>query len=71
MVMVCSSATLTSCRRGHTLFVKAGVERTDTGMEAVKPDSCCSWQSHFERVDANVGDESMKSRSVFQPLHIP
>jgi len=31
-------ATLTGCSGGHTPFVQAGVETSDTGAEAVKPD---------------------------------
>jgi len=33
-------STLTSCRRGHTLFVQVGAETSDTGAEAVEPDPC-------------------------------
>jgi len=33
-------ATLTGRRGGHTPFVQAGVETSDTGAEAVKPDPC-------------------------------
>jgi len=35
---------------------------SDTGAQAVKPDSCCSWKGHSTRVGAGVGDESMESR---------
>jgi len=38
-------ATLTGRRGGHTPFVQAGVETTDTGTEAVKPDPGSSWAS--------------------------
>jgi len=31
-------ATLTDRRRGHTSFVQAGAETSNTGVEAVKPD---------------------------------
>jgi len=41
-------ATLTSRRRGHTLFVQAGAETSDTGAEAVEPDPCSSWESSQE-----------------------
>jgi len=37
-------ATLTGCRGGHTPFVQAGEETSDTGVEAVKPDPRCSWE---------------------------
>jgi len=34
--------TLTGSRGGHSPFVQAGVETSDTGAEAVKPDPGCS-----------------------------
>ena len=39
-------ATLTGRRGGHTPFVQAGAETSDTGAEAVKPDSGSSWEGH-------------------------
>jgi len=42
-------ATLTSCRRGHTRLVGAGEKTSDTGVEAVKRNPCCSWQGHSRR----------------------
>ena len=39
-------ATLTSRRGGHTPFVQAGAETTDTGAEAVEPDPGSSWEGH-------------------------
>jgi len=33
-------ATLTHHRRDHTPFVKVGVETSDTGVKAIKPDPC-------------------------------
>jgi len=39
-------ATLTGCKGGHTLFVLAGAEASDTGAEVVKLDSHCSWEGH-------------------------
>ena len=39
-------ATLTGRRGGHTQFVQAGAEMSDTGAEAVKPDPGSSWESH-------------------------
>jgi len=38
-------ATLTGRRGGHTPFVQAGVETSNTGAEAVKPDPG-SWEGH-------------------------
>jgi len=35
--------TLTGRRGGHTPFVQEGVETSDTGAEAVKPDPRSSW----------------------------
>jgi len=43
-------AILTGRRGGHSPFVQAGVETSDTGAEAVKPDPHCSWESHSRRV---------------------
>jgi len=39
-------ATLTGRRGGHTSFVQAGVETSNTGAQAVKPDSGSSWEGH-------------------------
>ena len=39
-------ATLTGRRGGHTPFVRAGAETSDTGAEAVKPDPGSSWEDH-------------------------
>jgi len=62
-------ATFTGCRgsQGHTLFVQAGAERSDTGTKAVEPDPGCSRKSHSRRVSAGVGVESAESHSVVQP----
>jgi len=38
--------TLTDSRGGHTPFVQAGAEMSDTGEEAVKPDPGSSWEGH-------------------------
>jgi len=38
--------TLTGRRGGHTPFVQAGAETSDTGAEAVKPDPSSSWVGH-------------------------
>jgi len=64
-------ATFTRRRKGHTPYVLAGAEMSDTGAEAVKPDPRCYSQGHSRIVGANVGDESTESRSALQPLSIP
>jgi len=61
-------ATFTGRRGGHTPFVQAGAETSDTGAEAVKLDPRCSWDGHSRTVGASVEDESTKSRRVDQPL---
>jgi len=40
-------ATLTGRRGGHTPFVQAGAETSDTGAETVKPDSGCSSKGYW------------------------
>jgi len=47
-------ATLTGRRGGHTPFVQAGVETSDTCAEAVKPDPGSSWEDHSGRVGTGV-----------------
>ena len=39
-------ATLTGRRGGHTAFVQAGAETSDTGAEAVEPDPGSPWEDH-------------------------
>jgi len=39
-------ATLTGRRGGHTPFVHAGVETSNTGAEAVELDPGSSWEGH-------------------------
>ena len=39
-------ATLTGRRGGHTPFIQAGVETSDTGAEAIKPDPGSCWEGH-------------------------
>ena len=39
-------ATLTGRKGGHTTFVQTGAETSDTGAEAVEPDSGSSWEGH-------------------------
>jgi len=63
--------TLTGRRGGHTPFVQAGAEKSDTGVEAVKPNPGCSWEGHSRRVGAGVGDENAESCGVVRPLHTP
>jgi len=53
-------AILTGCRGGHTVFVQAGAETSDTGTEAVKPDPGSSWEGH-SWVVAGVGGENAES----------
>jgi len=40
-------ATLTGYRGGHTPFLQAGAETSNTGAEAVKPDPGSSWEPRF------------------------
>ena len=63
-------AKLTGHRGGHTTFVQAGAETSDTSAEAVKLNSRCSWQCHSRSVGADDGDESTESRSALQPVRI-
>jgi len=42
-------ATLTCRILGHTPFVLAGAETSDTGAEAVKTDQDSSWEGHSGR----------------------
>jgi len=39
-------ATLTGRRGGHTPFVQAGAETSNTGAEVVEPDLGSSWEGH-------------------------
>jgi len=43
-------ATLTSHKSGHIPFVQTGVETSDANVEAVEPDSRCSWQCYSREV---------------------
>jgi len=47
-------ATLTGRRVGHTQFVQAGAETSDTGVEAVEPDPGSSWEGHSGGVFTGV-----------------
>ena len=60
-------ATLTGRRGGHTPFVQAGTETSDTDAEAVKPDPCCSWEGLSKRVGASDGDEKEEYCGVVRP----
>jgi len=64
-------ATLAGRIGGHTPFVQAGAETSDTCGEAVKPDPRFSWKGHSRRVDAGAGDESTESHKVVRPLLLP
>jgi len=64
-------ATLRSFRKGHTTFVQAGAETSETGAGVVKPVPGFSRQSHSGRMGANLGDGSTDFRVVFQLLCFP
>jgi len=64
-------ATRTGRRGGHTPFVQAGAGMSDTGVEAVKPDSGSSWEGHSGRVGTGVWNENAESCWVVRPLRIP
>jgi len=66
-----SCATLTGRRGGHTPFVQAGAETSDTSAEAIEPDPGSSWEGHSGGVGAGVGDEIAESCGVVRPLRIP
>ena len=69
-------ATLTGRRGGHTPFVRAGSETSDTGrlykQEKKRPTQLtyAVLGSHSRSVGADVGDESTKPLSVVQPLRL-
>jgi len=60
-------ATLTDRRGGHTPFVQAGAETSNTGAEAVKPDPCSFWQGHS---GVGAGDENAEACGIGRPLRI-
>jgi len=64
-------ATLTGRRGGHTPFVQAGAETSDTGVEAFKPDPSSSGEGHSGSVGAGVGDENAESCGAVRPPRIP
>jgi len=47
-------ATLTGRIGDHTPFVQAGAETSDTGAEAVEPNSGSSWEGHSGAVCTGV-----------------
>jgi len=47
-------ATLTGRRGGHTPFVQAGVETSDTSAEAVESEPGFSWKGHSRGVCTSV-----------------
>ena len=55
--LACKRSLCTGRRGGHTPFVQAGAEASDTDAQAVKQDSC-SWEGHTERMCVGVGDVS-------------
>ena len=60
-------ATVTVRGGGHTPFVQAGAETSNTGAEAVKPD-----QALLRRgLGAGVGDENAESCGIVRLLRIP
>jgi len=63
--------TLTGPRGGHTPFVQAGAETSDTGAETGKPDPRCSWRGQSRGVSAGVGDDSTESRRAVESLRVP
>jgi len=64
-------ATLTGRRGGHTPFVQARAETSDTGAEAVKPDPGSSWEGHSGMVGTGVWNENAESCGVVHPISIP
>jgi len=63
--------TLAGRSGGHTPFVQAGAETSDTGAETVKPDPGSSCKDHSRGVGAGVGDENAESCGAVRPLRIP
>jgi len=63
--------TLTGRRGGHTPFVQAGAETSNTSAEAVKSEPGSSWEGHSGRVGTSVWNENAESCGVVRPLRIP
>ena len=57
-------ATFTGRRGGHTPFVQAGGESSDTNADAAKQDPDCSLEGHSKDVGGGVGQESVESCRV-------
>ena len=65
-------ATLTGRQWGHTPFVQAGAETSDTGLETVEPDPGSVWEGRsFRWVGVDVGYENAESCGAVRPLCIP
>jgi len=64
-------ATLTGRRGGHSTFVQAGVEASNTSEEAVKPDPGSFREGHPGVLDAGVSDENEESSKIVRSLRIP
>ena len=60
-----------SRRGGHTPFVEPGAETSDSGAEAVQPDTSSSWEGHPGGVDASVEDENAESCGAVRSFCIP
>jgi len=64
-------ATFTGRRGGHTPFVQAGAETSDTGAEAVKPNPGSYWEGHSGGVCIGICNYSAESCGVVYPLRVP
>jgi len=61
-------ATLTGRRGGHTPFVQAGAETSNTSAEAVKSDPGSSWEGQSGGVATDVGDVNDQSGSLLYSI---
>jgi len=68
---ICSSTPHSQAPEGPNANCVSEAETSDTGAGTVKPNQRGSRKGHSGRVGAGIGDESMKSRSVVLPLHLP
>jgi len=65
-------AILTGRRGGHTPFVQAEAETSDTSAEVVKPDQTQAVLGRLiPEASGGDGDESAESCKVVRPLHVP
>jgi len=62
-------ATFTGRRRGHTPFVQAGAETSDTSAEAVKTDPRCSWLGPRAYARGGVGVKPTLEFAMLQERH--